>query len=250
MRIENVFYPNYYYEKNLKQIFYNKDKFNLKWNVVDVFNDKSCIALYPFNGNINDLSGKYNGTWEGSASYTQGLDGRLAARLTGNNSINMGIDPIYREVTYDSDFSISFWIQFFNGIYVISSGAQTSSEGYAILNDTFVLKNNHYRYTIQTSNYGYCRDSIDSNVVSSNTWNFIALTYNNTTKIAKFYYNGNLTKSFTLPAKACSNTQSDLTIGRPNNGMTYYGTFNIQQLRLFKKELTQNEISMLYKNRC
>jgi len=53
---------------------------------LDIFRDGNCIAYYPMNGNAIDLSGRYNGTWNGTESYVNDKFGK-SAKFDGNSGI-------------------------------------------------------------------------------------------------------------------------------------------------------------------
>ena len=57
---------------------------NCTTNVLDILDDGSCIAAYTFDGNVNDLSGNYNGTAT-SITYSAGKYGQ-AADFNGSSS--------------------------------------------------------------------------------------------------------------------------------------------------------------------
>ena len=51
----------------------------------DIFGDDSCITTYTLDGNANDLSGNYDGTWSSTEQYTTGKFGQ-GALITANDS--------------------------------------------------------------------------------------------------------------------------------------------------------------------
>ena len=57
-------------------------------NKLDILDDGSCIACYNLNGDANDLSGNYNGTWSGNETYVNGKFGQSAS-FDGNSHIKI-----------------------------------------------------------------------------------------------------------------------------------------------------------------
>jgi len=51
---------------------------DVTYTIVDIFNDKSGVALYPLNSDGTDLSGRYNGQIIGNLQITSGLIGNCA----------------------------------------------------------------------------------------------------------------------------------------------------------------------------
>ena len=72
-------------------------------DTLDILGDGSCIALYPLDGNANDLSGNYSGT-PTNVSYGVG-EFDLAAAFSGTNYIEIPTLPDYR-----SGFAFSSWV--------------------------------------------------------------------------------------------------------------------------------------------
>jgi len=94
-----------YHPKNALLIKGFVPNFGSKANTLDIFGDGSCIATYTFDGNANDLSGKYNGTWYGTEQYDVGMF-EQAAKFDGNSKIIVNNIPLPN----NNVFTISMWL--------------------------------------------------------------------------------------------------------------------------------------------
>jgi len=78
------------------------------YNIVDIFNDNSIVAFYPFDGNVQDLANGYNGTWHGNEQYDSGKFGQ-AARFDGIAGTGIDIPPQVRDGLFQ--FTLSLWFK-------------------------------------------------------------------------------------------------------------------------------------------
>ncbi|GEM_PF-3031213 len=72
--------------------------------LLDILGDSSCIALWRFDSNANEASGKFDGKWTGEEIYV--YDGwNQAAFLNGASYINIGkpVNPL-------KEWSVSLWV--------------------------------------------------------------------------------------------------------------------------------------------
>ena len=101
--------------------------------ILDVFDDGSCLACYNLNGDATDLSGKYNGTWKGSsATYAQGVFGKGAVIYNRNNTGHIEVP----EIPTKSAFTYSAWVDGNtgdNGTYTYIFETKTNSKVYGLV---------------------------------------------------------------------------------------------------------------------
>jgi len=71
-------------------------------NTLNILNDGSCLALWQFNGNSNDLSGSYNGT-PSNVTYTEGILGQSGVFNGSNSTVSVP------NVKNSYPFSVSLW---------------------------------------------------------------------------------------------------------------------------------------------
>ncbi len=136
-------------------------------SVVDPFNDNSGVALYQLDGNANDTSGNYNGTWSGTEAYSTGKFGQ-AAKFNGSSYIENDTFSSngFTAVTY------SFWAQLSNATGSIISfggsddmgiqlvGGETvrvyyrSNLNFTDISNFFILDSLWHYYTITSDSYG------------------------------------------------------------------------------------------------
>ncbi|MBF0431315.1 MAG: hypothetical protein HQK83_08560 [Fibrobacteria bacterium] len=69
-----------------------------------LINSGSLLAYYPFNGNLNDMSGNGHHGTSSVFAYAQGIDS-LSLKLDGSTQVSLG------DIDLDGDFTIEFWIQ-------------------------------------------------------------------------------------------------------------------------------------------
>ncbi len=192
------------------------------------------VAHYPFNGNANDESGNGNdGTVSGailtidrfgnsnSAYYFDGFD----------DFIDCGNDSSF-DIT--NEISSSCWIKFNSGTL-----AYIYDKGYGIGND------HPYSIYITTSSINAMLNGIhfstDYNFLL-NEWYHIIRSYDMVSQ--KVYLNGNLINEFPFSQNINTNTHN-FQIGRrlPSD---YYFNGNIDDMRIYNRFLTEDEVSMLY----
>jgi hypothetical protein len=206
-------------------------------NIFDIFGDNSAVALYRFEGNANDDGGQYNGTWHGNEQYVDGKFGQ-AAKFDGNGSyIDIGgnFDEI---ITSGSSFSISGWIRWdalnnwsrfvdFKGYFVVFN----KGTGNTLIVD-YRGNNNH-------------RVQLDNFIEIGKLYHFVYV-YNKDTNEYLLYINGNKMNTTDDDAGDNVSTKSGNYIAKSNwDGDDYFKGL-IDQVRIFNKALTDEEVNTLY----
>jgi len=220
------------------------------YNIVDIFNDNSIVAFYPFDGNAQDLANGYNGTWHGNEQYDEGIFGR-AAKFTGNNWIEIGTN-LAQENLINNEFSISIWVKpsvsqqsYDKSSYVgIIHFAQCGSCG-CCGTGIGISRSNPQTLNISIADSpcgsGFGKSFAD--VLKLDKWQHIVLTSKG------LYLNGNLVELWT--SKTFGNRVDGIAIGA-----TYKDCYAsppppfigfIDQLRIYKRALSTDEIQTLYR---
>lgn len=135
------------------------------------------------------------------------------------------------------ELSVFLWIKIQGGYYIISSGAQTSSKGFAI----------SYQ---NSSEFIYLKDGTSSWGVnpSWNTGEWINIGFTWDGNSLEYYKNGSINISDSLPRnESRSDTQTDLTLGVPNNFKTNYHFSGIlDDVRIYNRALSEDEVKEIY----
>ena len=206
-------------------------------NTLDIFGDGSCIATYTLDGNANDLSGNYNGTWSGAEAYANGKFGQGALKNDINEATSIGLsnDIVFN----DESFSISCWIKLFdtnnkdNGLF-LGSRDYNNTLSYIWINQW----TNHIEITDNDENeyqldYEYTTNTlIHLCIVSSKEYNKVSFFIDNV-KIGE------------VSGYVASYTIDELLGCYADN---YHKAFNglIDQVRVFNRALTEDEVKKLY----
>ena len=206
-------------------------------DTLDILEDSSCIALYPLDGNANDLSGNYSGTAT-AVSYGVG-EFDLAGVFNGSSSIiNASSYPVLTQ------FSFSIWVK------------TTKTTGEALLqfddgsnvNGNFVLLggNTIGMYPYNSSGGGGAFQVNNGSQLYDGNWHQVV--YTTTGSVEKWYIDGINAPStkydgYTTTAR----TTANLILGkRRDNYASFYLNGSIDQLRIFNKALSAGEVTTLY----
>lgn len=219
-------------------------------------NTDGLVAFYPLDGNAEDKSGNnLNGSAD-AITYTTGVDGKTngCAVFDGKGSIEVQSNPL---LNIDTTFTISLWVN------PERYGNQLYTESSAIL-----CKYPRYPYSSSTDTSGayFIRLPVDSTIdftlgVSSSyvqyrtklpkymqlqTWTHLCIVRNSLGTL-KIYMNGVLSSLYAssyVPRK----TTSHLAIGRwssvNSTNSNFYG--NIDNIRIYNRALTEDEVKNLY----
>ncbi len=212
-------------------------------NVPNYVPTNGLVGWWPFNGNANDESGNGNNGTVNGAALTNDRNGISisAYNLNGNND--------YIEVANSSSFnltnsqSISLWFNSDGNQESVLLQKSNSTGGNGDGGPQLVLRSNQLVdlsiFHNNTSNFVY------SYIPSTNqTWHHIAATWNG--NIIKLYQNGVLSDSIPLSV-VLNPCYESLMIGKrglPNNDLYFKGV--IDDIGIWNRALTQQEITALY----
>jgi hypothetical protein len=216
------------------------------------------VGYWPFCGNANDESGNSNNGTVNGATLTTDRFGNTNQSYN-FNGINqyITIPPAANQNT-SSSYSISFWIS--------ANDTTAKAQGNEVISDrnstSFPFR---YRMNFNISSpccandttiLGTCGTSSCNDILSSlptpNTWYNFVLTYDGASQTLKGYKNGVLLGSKSNVPFQTGNRQ--INIGRsisPDfpSGIAYYNG-KVDDIGLWNRALTQQEINNLYNGAC
>jgi len=209
-------------------------------HIHDIFEDNSILATYRFNGDTKDIGGNYNGTNNG-VTFNSGKFGEAGTF----NGVDSNID-----IENNSKFNV-------NTTGAITISGWTKLDNFTIESYLFSTNSNSnttYSYYLGINNTskvalcGHCNGTNWSNahgttVIKPNTWYFLTGIIVNGGGIS-IYLNGKL--EGTATAQPTTNNVIDVCIGRSRE---YYLDGKIDQLRVFNRALTKDEVLTLYNER-
>lgn len=213
------------------------------------------IAYYPFNGNANDETGYGNNGVVYGSTLTNDRFGNLQSSYSFNGTNYISISN--KNLIPSSAFSISCWIKLgtlFTGNYDNTIIGQWSSSG----DQKFLLsfrEQNSYRGIGFYLNNGASQFSYYNTnwIPSISTWYHIVAVYSPGNYV-ETYINGHLIYSSTTanlpsPLKTYNPVNTLIQIGHSTglHGDLYF-VGDIDDIRIYGKELSINDISYLYTN--
>jgi len=223
------------------------------YNIVDIFNDNSIVAFYPFDGNAYDLANGYNGTWHGNERYDKGIFGQ-AARFDGSSYLELPSDII----SVFNNYSYSIWIYIPGSVSNWSIVALNARNKFlASDNNQANRKNGLLEIDPNKRLVHFAKGSQDSNQLEKsidftpylNKWVHIVYTQANNTH--KVYINGRLIPELTIHT---SGSVQLTDVGYTNLAFVHHYKNTIEdyaiglrdQLRIFNRPLTDEEAIILY----
>jgi hypothetical protein len=208
---------------------------------VDIFQDNSGVALYNFgNETANDSGNSHNGTWNGTETYSNGVIGK-AAYFNGGSRINlMDLTSLWN----NGGFSISFW---FNSSDIVNYRNILSTDNADGENCIRIEQNNNKEMAV----IGDSGDGLISNAfynLTENTWYHLVILAGKSNGLLKSYLNCVLG---TEQEKTLTSNLDvfNLTIGVGYSNSRYFKG-SIDQIRVFNKLLSVDEVQYLYDNKC
>jgi len=203
---------------------------------------KTCVGMWLFDENSGDIakdsSGKgNNGKLMNNPKWVKGKIGSALEFDGKDDWINIGDNAILKP---SSDVTFMAWYYWVDGYYVLASGGQTSSTGYAITHEP---KDDTIWFGVNTdkkaANTGYIQGT------SRKTWHHLAGSYSDADGKLVAYVDGIPIKTVNTDLKPFNNQWPALHIGKPNNVDNYYIQGTIDEVAIFNVALTQNEINTI-----
>jgi hypothetical protein len=151
--------------------------------------------------------------------------------------VNMGDAPVLKPT---GDVTFTAWYYWMGGNYLLSTGGQTSSTGYAITHDPGAG-------TIwvgvstgeKAANTGYIPGP------SQEVWHHVAGSYDDSEGRLTVYVDGEVLETVKAGEKALENKFAALHIGKPNNVDNYYLSGIIDEVAIFNVALNQDDITSI-----
>ena len=202
--------------------------------------DRGLIAYYPFNGNANDESGNDNhGIEYGGVNYYNGVNGQSAMFDGLDDYIACDIEDWVA-----SAYTISLWVKtpkVGQSQYISIINNFNNTDGINNIEDSFQIDFDG------TNRFGKYRVHFQSNDVligpAEINWQYVAVTYNGQT--VRTYLNGQLINSANISPQYAGPNFRDYILGR-NRGGQYYFAGNIDEVRIYNRDLSETEIQALY----
>lgn len=216
-------------------------------NINDIINS-SLVGYWDMStltgdGKLKDLSGNKN---DGTLSGTINTSGKYGNARNFNGITDHIVIPDSDVFYFTGDFSMSVWIypnRANNSFEWLIHQWETNTN--TDVNSLEIWPNNQIRWLIRNTVTSIIDFYSPVNSVSLNTWQHIVV--KREWNVFSMFINGVLVNSQTS-ALALSNTPYDLWIGARNAWWTSpkYSQWNIDEVRMYKRALSDSEIQSLY----
>ncbi|MGC4130394.1 MAG: T9SS type A sorting domain-containing protein [Bergeyella sp.] len=206
------------------------------------------IADFPFSGNANDVSGNGNhGTVHG-ATLTEDRFGNPNSAYDFNGTsgyIDFPASSSMGQIYTAEEFTISAWIKIrswyndWNVFSIIEQYNPNTDMGSLLLEANWATGGINFIA-------GYNAPFAGCNF----TWNFnqwynITMTYNKSLQEAKFYIDGSLIQTVAYNGSFSEDLINPYVIGRSLSGPDEYSNGVIDDMKIFKRALTSQEVGVL-----
>ncbi len=209
----------------------------------DIFNDDSDVALFRLEGNAKDDKGNYTGAVGGS-TFTTGRFGQGSVHAGGSFSYQVST-PGMSEITGNNSRSFSMWLNW----NTISGNQGILGQDGSPINTTHTNNTSFYLYHL-TSGYsikGHAHDTLfDYIETETSTWVHIVVTWDSVSGNLNFYRNGVLISTKAMTAFNTAATQFLMGSAWSKADFLNFDGM-IDQVRVFNRALTLEEITELYK---
>jgi hypothetical protein len=212
------------------------------WNAEHTYDvttlNSGVYAAWNGENTLNDSLGNYNGTNNGSMTYTTGKTGTNALSFNGSSYISLANDAL----KFTGNFTISTWAKVTVGSVnaIVTSGAGTGY-GYRLY-----IGSNGRIYFEYTRTNGQGEYIVGNTVLSSNVWYHIGIVNDGTS--FKIYLNG-LEEPFTGGTYQTigwgANGTNTAQIGK-YVGLALYLTGALDALTVWNRALSNSEMNALY----
>lgn len=203
------------------------------------------VAWYPLNGNANDYSGNGNhGTLIGGLIWTENIKGtsNSSAYFNGtdsyitvpnSNSIQLATNELTFSLWFKGETTILGPLAFFSKNDKTNEIPQYSLNLNPLTSLRFGVTNQSNTLAYDTYSYPFVY----------NSWYYLALTWDGSS--TKLYVNGNLIKTQTF-SQSMKVDNHPLEIGRDTGGLIDYYKGIIDDIRIYNRSLSFEEINQLY----
>lgn len=215
--------------------------------------DSGIVACYPFNGNTNDLSGNAN---NGTGSAIVAAADRFgnpnsAYYFNGSTSIiTVPASPTLRPL---NRISISVWVRpepkpvsppTWNFIVVCRrDNASAPYNSYNLSTHPSSPYNNKWTMSLSSTNNSFDNELVGKYVKTDYAWQHVVATYDGINM--KIYTNGKLDTSRAINIPSFLYTNAGINIGNHNAGPSVGFLGTMDDLRIYNRALTSNEVRIL-----
>lgn len=214
------------------------------WNITNL------VGYWRFEGNALDSSGNGNDGTIIGATPTAGKVGNALDFNGASNYVNTNID--YSKAI-NENFSISVWIKKSGSTTnqsIIGKGFGTNPKfEWRLALFSSRPKFDYWDATFTGSSSGTPLSLFYPTTIPAEEWHHIFVTYNGTAKNGKMYFDGiNVVNSSTVTATSFANEANTVEIGRAFffQGTSAYFNGSIDEVMIFNKSLTTQEIQEIY----
>ena len=205
------------------------------------------VGWWPFNGNANDESGNGNNGAVNGATLTVdrfGNNGKAYSFDGVNDFINFSSNTSFNIL---SDVTISCWSKTISNIssqqqLIWFGDSQSGKDPYSV-----AINSNNYFYFRRDVASGTTIRQINSLSTFNSNYYHIVGTYNSSTNRMKIYINGLIQDSVNADYSINYTTQNMyLNFGVANNGTQQFYKGSLDDIGIWNRALTQQEITNLY----
>lgn len=206
----------------------------------------NLVSYLKFERNMNDSQSVNHGSITGTEQYADGVYGK-AFDFNGSSRVTL-----LNESTFDYEhtnaFSITFWMKNSQAsgadrVFVAKNSDINTAAGFAVFQESAAAKT-RFRLRDTTTNY----DVDSTSALNDGSWHFIAATFsgNSNRSGMKLYVDGVLNATgTTLTISTSILNNIPVTIGAESDGGAPL-TGQIDDVRIYNKELSATEVSILY----
>ena len=208
------------------------------------------VAWWPGEGNANDIVGTNNGVAQGSLTYTAGEIGQ-AFSFDGSSATVFCPASASLNVGTNAGFSIECWIKPAD----ISSGRPLAewNSGSAIGSHFWISDaalggsspGSLFANLVDTNGTSHIFAS-SPGLINTTTFQHVALTYGQSSGIATLYDNGIVVATQSLGTFIPQTTYGFYIGRRPAGGSSRFFTGLIDEMTVYKRALSSNEIATIY----
>ncbi|MBR9701439.1 LamG domain-containing protein [Candidatus Pacearchaeota archaeon] len=209
--------------------------------VSGVVAEDNLVAHYEFEGNVKDSAGSNDGDIYG-ATFVDGKFGN-GMNFNGNGFVGIAVDPSLNELV--DGVTVAAWI------YLTSGGKDQkifgTQDGRAGGFKLGMFTNNKLEFEIrdENNNIGLIRWVSGGTSLQTNNWYHVVGVYDKSSNSIKTYVNGELDRAMGT-SKSLAPTTGSSAIGREPFQSKYFFNGRIDDLRVYNKALSAQEVQELY----
>jgi hypothetical protein len=201
------------------------------------------VAYYPFSGDADDASGNGNHGTVSGASLTEDVDGESSSayHFDGNDTITVPLSDSLSSISDTGQITVSAWINVDSWDDGIWFPIVEIEDGWVF----HVQSNASTSIGLTMNNVGIGTWDETSESISLSAWHHVAIAYDDAVDLASFYLDGEwiADQEFTRDIPSYSD---DMIIGFSPYGSDDYANGTIDELRIYSRALSEEEILDLY----